>query len=85
LWDKTKFLNIGPYEKYDFTYLKIGGLRSSAWTNYKADKYKFFGFQINVHDEVLIHRRMTYDLLNWLANIGGLQKWLTMAGVFIVG
>ena len=27
---------------------------------------------------------MTYDLLNWLANLGGLSKWLMMAGTFIV-
>ena len=32
----------------------------------------------------MIHRRVTYDLLNWLSNIGGLDRWLLRAGTFLV-
>ena len=48
------------------------------------DRYKLFGMQINIHDEVNVYRRVTYDVLNWLANIGGLQKWFMLVGTWFV-
>ena len=94
LWDKTTFLNIGPKVEYDFTYLTTIGERASSWNVYfPADNkhgddephYKFFGFQLNVNDDVYINRRVTYSFLNWLANIGGLRGWLQLAGTFLTG
>ena len=42
------------------------------------------GFEVLVSDRVEVNRRVTYDLLGWLANIGGLHKWIMITGRFIV-
>ena len=47
------------------------GYYRSSWTSY-PDHYKFFSLQINVSDETTYQHRATYELLEFLGDVGGL-------------
>lgn len=68
--DSTGLVNLGQATTRKFTELSLGRLHASAWRSYPA-KYKFFGLQINASDEKIVYKRVSYDLLQLFAHIGG--------------
>jgi hypothetical protein len=69
--DETDYIKFGvnEYER-PFKYVDLGTLSPSTWTNYPT-KYKFFSFNLHASDYKINIARETYDILEWLGDIGG--------------
>lgn len=61
---------------------------ASAWNTHPTTRanglYKFFSVELNLHQQKRIITRQTYDLLQFLGDVGGLVDCLWIIGKFIL-
>ena len=67
----------------DFFDYKITKPEISAWTNYPKF-YKFTSLQLLISYDQVITERETYDMLEYLGDLGGLMEALLLIGHFIM-
>lgn len=63
-------------------HLHMGHNQVSAMTDY-PDYYKLFSVHFHLNDDIVFTERATYDLLDWISDIGGMYEFLvTLFGLF---
>lgn len=77
--DEIEYLQYGEEHEYELFNFDWGNLESSAWTNYPS-RYKFTGLEILLNFDLVIYNRETYDTLQWLGDLGGLNDALSVFG-----
>ena len=81
--DEIQYLYLGVEELRSFFSFDSDRLNLSYEDTF-PDSYKFAGFSIfRSFDEEVIQRE-TYDILNFLGDVGGLETVLTIVGGFII-
>jgi hypothetical protein len=67
-----------------FTTLNIGR-NLLSFSDYYPENYKVQGIAIYRNLDIVEIRRSTYDILNFLGDLGGLLDILSVIGLFAVG
>jgi hypothetical protein len=56
----------------------------SAWLDY-PHFYKFVSYQIYLNQDFISYNRVTYDLLQFMSDVGGIQTALFILFYFLIG
>lgn len=56
----------------------------STWNQF-PDRYKICGVQIVMSHDLDVYNRSSYDLLQYLGEIGGIVEFFILFGVLIIG
>jgi hypothetical protein len=80
--DEISYLHFLPAEVREFFNLKIAPLQLSYESNY-PELYKIAGFSIFRDLDKVILERSTYDFLNFLGDVGGLDGVLVIVFFYL--
>ena len=83
LQDEVGFVKTGKESVENFYTIDFIKPQPSSWTNYPS-LYKFTGFELNLSFDENITQRETYDILEWMGDLGGLFEALQIIGYIIM-
>lgn len=75
---------MGIDQDYDFWELEIGKPAISTWNQF-PHRYKICGVQIVLSHDVDAYTRKSYDILEYLGEIGGIVEFFILFGVLVIG
>ena len=82
LEDEIQLLQYGQYETKEFWDFKMSEAEPSSWISHPTDdpkgKFKYIGAFFNLSLDQMNWSRSTYSILDWLADIGGLNDMLCL-------
>ena len=73
--DEDAIMNVGQQKEYSFLRLFMESNQQSSWTNY-PENYKFFSVHFHLNDNIVFTERATYDLLDYISDLGGMYEAL---------
>ena len=90
LEDETDYFQYGQQSEVDFYNLVHTAAIKSSNTDWPAEddpesKYKFYGVDFYLSQDLNVVDRQTYNVLEWIGDIGGLLDGLKLLGQFLVG
>lgn len=81
--DNTDYLQFGQNKDTEFWDFETVKSTISAYNNFES-KYKIIGIQIQTSFAQMTYQRQTYDILNFLGDIGGLDSILTSIAILLM-
>ena len=73
--DESNWFNIGLYELEQFMNIKLDKNEFSSYVQY-PHHYKFFSVDFLINRDIKHFDRTSYDVLNLLSDVGGIQQIL---------
>ena len=85
--DETSLVKLGESDDIYFTNNREGVSNFSAWNKFPTEKnpenlYQYSRIIVTVGTDLKLYNRVTYGLLDWLGDVGGLLDGLSMVGEF---
>ena len=76
--DETSIINAGQYLERKYMHYQIQENSLSSWTHYPF-QYKFMSIEFDLNMDIEYTDRTSYDLLNWMGDVGGVFETLFVA------
>lgn len=81
--DEIHYFQFGQFDHFELFDMKLDISHPSSWIDF-PQRYKFTGVEILFDFNLEIVNRQTYDSLQLLGDVGGLQQGLSWIGIILV-
>jgi len=83
LQDEVSFFQLGQAKTYHYLELQQGHMQISSWLDFPS-RYKFTGIEVLLNKNKIEVNRQTYDVLQYIGDLGGLFEALYILGCWFM-